>query len=301
MEAPKLQKVYENYQDQGVMVLAIGVDQNQASCLNWINRHGLTHPVLADPTRKVWRLFSMGYVPHNTVTGCDDVISYTWYGYDENAIKNAINAGLPYMIQFDHMPILWVPEWTPFTITAEITANSAFSTGYPKVFYRIDGALWTSEEMIDVGNDTFEFDFPGQSPGSTFDYYFRAEQTAGCPRSYPGPRSYFSIPIGSPTPTPIPPTATPIPPTATPNPPTATPEPTSTPTPDCINNGDVNQDTLLTAADAQLTFLIALGTYTPTEIEACSADCNGDNSVSAADAQEIFLAAIEGGSCADPL
>jgi hypothetical protein len=70
---------------------------------------------------------------------------------------------------------------------------------------------------------------------------------------------------------------------------------------ECINNGDINLDGALTAADAQLAFLFALGVYTPTEQEACAADCNGDETITAGDAQAIFFAALGSGSCADPL
>jgi hypothetical protein len=93
-----------------------------------------------------------------------------------------------------------------------------------------------------------------------------------------------------------PPTATPtVPPTATPAP------PTHTPTPDCIHHGDVNFDGVISAADAQLAFMITLGMYSPTYEEECAADCNGDGVVSAADAQLIFLTAIGSGNCVDPL
>ena len=79
-----------------------------------------------------------------------------------------------------------------------------------------------------------------------------------------------------------------------------TPAPTWTPN-DCINNGDVNQDLQITASDAQLAFQISLGAYTPTYQEECSADCDGNGMISAADAQKIFLVALGGDSCVDPL
>lgn len=93
-------------------------------------------------------------------------------------------------------------------------------------------------------------------------------------------------------------------PTPTPAPPTATPTqvpPTQTPTPDCIHNGDVNFDGVISAGDAQLAFMITLGQIIPTYEEECAADCNGDGIVSAADAQLIFLTALGSGSCVDPL
>jgi hypothetical protein len=84
--------------------------------------------------------------------------------------------------------------------------------------------------------------------------------------------------------------------------PTPTPStPTPTPTPDCINHGDINFDGVISAADAQLAFLIAIGAYAPSYEEECAADCNGDGIVTAADAQLIFLTAIGSATCVDPL
>ncbi|MBN1297992.1 hypothetical protein JXA80_14535 [bacterium] len=75
-----------------------------------------------------------------------------------------------------------------------------------------------------------------------------------------------------------------------------------TPTPNlCIHDGDVSGDGSVTAGDAQLSFLIALGSMSPTQEEACAADCNGDDSITAGDAQMIFLTALGSSSCADTL
>lgn len=76
--------------------------------------------------------------------------------------------------------------------------------------------------------------------------------------------------------------------------------PTMTPEP-CINNGDVNQDSEVTASDAQVAFLIALGSHEPTYIEACAADCNGDQGITSGDAQLIFMTALGMSNCIDPI
>jgi len=77
--------------------------------------------------------------------------------------------------------------------------------------------------------------------------------------------------------------------------------PTPTPTPGCNNDGDVNQDYNISSEDAQLTFMIALGSYSPSWVEECSADCDGSGAVTAGDAQLVFLTALGSGSCADPI
>nr|HPQ41303.1 dockerin type I repeat-containing protein [bacterium] len=80
-----------------------------------------------------------------------------------------------------------------------------------------------------------------------------------------------------------------------------TPEPTPTPTSECINDGDVTLDGEITAGDAQLAFLIALGAYAPSFEEECAADCNGNGEVTAGDAQQIFLTALGSATCVDPI
>lgn len=67
----------------------------------------------------------------------------------------------------------------------------------------------------------------------------------------------------------------------------------------CIHDGDVDGNGDITAADAQIAFLIALGAITPTYEQACSADCNGSGGVTAGDAQTIFFEVLGLGSCVD--
>ncbi len=69
----------------------------------------------------------------------------------------------------------------------------------------------------------------------------------------------------------------------------------------CINDGDVNLDSQLTAEDAQFAFMITLGSMAPTREQWCAADCSGDGEVTAGDAQAIFIAALQQGACADPI
>lgn len=87
---------------------------------------------------------------------------------------------------------------------------------------------------------------------------------------------------------------------------TPTPEPTDTPSPSatptdepCIHDGDVNLDGELSAGDAQMAFLITLGSYSPTWEQECASDCNGDDEVTAGDAQLIFMAVLGSGNCED--
>jgi hypothetical protein len=66
---------------------------------------------------------------------------------------------------------------------------------------------------------------------------------------------------------------------------------------ECLHTGDINEDDVLTAGDAQSAFQIALALWTPTYQQACAADCTGDGTVTSGDAQAIFLAALGLGTC----
>lgn len=77
--------------------------------------------------------------------------------------------------------------------------------------------------------------------------------------------------------------------------------PIQTPTPPCINDGDVNLQGSITAEDAQWAFSIALGMLSPSFEQECAADCNGDDTVTAGDAQLIFATALGSDSCVDPM
>ena len=77
--------------------------------------------------------------------------------------------------------------------------------------------------------------------------------------------------------------------------------PMQTQTQPCIRDGDVNLDSSITAEDAQLAFMIAMGMFIPPYEKWCAADCSGDGEVTAGDAQLVFLAALGQGTCFDPL
>jgi hypothetical protein len=70
---------------------------------------------------------------------------------------------------------------------------------------------------------------------------------------------------------------------------------------DCIRNGDVNLDGMLTAGDAQAAFEIVLGMWYGTPRQECAADCNGDGILTASDAQAIFMTVLGNDACEDPL
>lgn len=72
-EMPAIQAAYERYRDQGFEVLAVAVDQNPGSprpdggvdgpVSDFVDRFGLTFPVLLDPTGGTERLYGVDGLP----------------------------------------------------------------------------------------------------------------------------------------------------------------------------------------------------------------------------------------------
>jgi hypothetical protein len=75
--------------------------------------------------------------------------------------------------------------------------------------------------------------------------------------------------------------------------------PSSTPTPECLHTGDVDNSSIVTVGDAQLTFAIALSFIQPDYFQSCASNCNGDGFITVGDAQLIFLTALAAGTCMD--
>jgi len=76
-EAPVVQQMYQQYQDQGLMVLAPGWNESQSSCLSWVNMFSLTYEVLSDVPPSVSLLFIPGspyYFPHNSIIDQDQIL-----------------------------------------------------------------------------------------------------------------------------------------------------------------------------------------------------------------------------------
>ncbi|MBN2385049.1 TlpA family protein disulfide reductase [bacterium] len=98
-EASKAEALYQQYKDQGLMILSVlfedlqGNPANAADCATWADKYGLTFPVLYDNNRQVWNLFNTeGYIPLNLVMDRNMVIRYKDVGYNESAIKSMIES-----------------------------------------------------------------------------------------------------------------------------------------------------------------------------------------------------------------
>jgi len=247
--------------------------------------------------------------PWTLVFDGDDIITAS---YDGNVYRisggsaTAIWTGLtdPFGIAIDASRNLYVSEYTQGRIKKRSPTGTVTTLvdglGQPEgIRMGPDGCLWVADTLNgEVYRITMSGEIDTVDPqGHDFSIAVNLGQVRGdhmmlgCAG---GNGRVYQLTRQPPTPTP---TATP---SAT-DTPTPSPEPTVTATPPCIHDGDVTLDAILSAADAQLAFMITLGSYSPTWDEACAADCNGDDAITAGDAQQIFFAVLGSGSCEDPI
>lgn len=97
-ELPHLQRLYEAYRDQGLVVLAISMDgpESIANVGPQARRYGLGFPVLLDEETRVVGIYNpKGAAPFTVMIGRDGAIAKTREGYsagDEVAIEADIRA-----------------------------------------------------------------------------------------------------------------------------------------------------------------------------------------------------------------
>jgi peroxiredoxin len=95
-ELPHLERLYQEYRDQGLVVLAVSMDgpESAANVPSFARRHGLTFPVLVDEeTRVVGRYNPKRTAPFTMIVGRDGLVAKRREGYhagDEVAIEEDI-------------------------------------------------------------------------------------------------------------------------------------------------------------------------------------------------------------------
>jgi hypothetical protein len=96
VEAPRIQDMFEDYEEQGLMVLGVGYLETIQSCTVWKNFHYLTHPVLSDPTGSVTLQYvpSAGgvYLPHSTIIDPNHIVRFTQTGFDDSTARHVLDS-----------------------------------------------------------------------------------------------------------------------------------------------------------------------------------------------------------------
>lgn len=191
--------IFDQYHDQGVMILSIGLWENQADCAYWKHYHRLNFPVLSDENGRVWDDFSMGGVPHLTVIDCNHTVLYTEAGFNEQEILDHLIPELETSIAIQVLPTGDTETFNQSVpVQAEFPQGTAFLTGYPSVFWSVDGIAFTDITMEPALGNVYTANVPGSAVETEVYYYFDLRSDFGCNRLVPhnAPSTFFQFRIG---------------------------------------------------------------------------------------------------------
>ncbi len=79
-DMPKIQAIYEQYRDQGFVVLGIGDNESESSVRNFRSRYGLTFPIMANPSGRVADEYLTTGVPAYYFIGNSGKLGFVWSG-----------------------------------------------------------------------------------------------------------------------------------------------------------------------------------------------------------------------------
>lgn len=101
-EMPQLQKLYEQYKDDGLLVLGISVDSSgqERRIQQLVESAGVTFPILRDPEKRVVRTFETIGTPQTLLIDKNGELVYHWRGQfnpqsdsAQTIVRNALAKG----------------------------------------------------------------------------------------------------------------------------------------------------------------------------------------------------------------
>jgi peroxiredoxin len=86
-EAPYLQQnIWEKFRTRNVQVMAIAREQTLEEATKFAEKFKWRFPVLVDPQRKFYALFTPQYIPWNVIVDPNGVIQYSAAGFDSKKL-----------------------------------------------------------------------------------------------------------------------------------------------------------------------------------------------------------------------
>lgn len=73
-ELPSMEKLYQELKDKGFTILALSIDKNESPVKRFVEKLGLTFPVLLDPKNRITRLYRTTGVPETFIIDRDGII-----------------------------------------------------------------------------------------------------------------------------------------------------------------------------------------------------------------------------------
>jgi thiol-disulfide isomerase/thioredoxin len=91
VEMPDLQRVYDQYQNQGLRILAVNLGESRTDVAKWAQDFGLTFDVILDEDQRIGGLYYLRGQPSTYVVSPDGVITHIILGpTSESALSTAL-------------------------------------------------------------------------------------------------------------------------------------------------------------------------------------------------------------------
>lgn len=166
-EIPAIVDMYNQFNDQGLIILSIGRQWNHPyNCQGWADL-GLLNPVLDDDTTTVWSWFGLGYVPQSIIIDHTMTVRYNDLGFDAAETAAIISTLLnemstvniaenePIPNQFEITPPFPNPFNARISWTLELERDSYVEANIidlsGKIIYKI------TEQNLRAGSHTFSW------------------------------------------------------------------------------------------------------------------------------------------------
>ncbi|MCD4653703.1 TlpA family protein disulfide reductase [bacterium] len=179
--------MWQDYKDEWVQVISIGVGHSVAEAKAWQQKFGLTYPVLADPNGAVWNKFGMMYIPHNTIIDDLMICLYTNSGFPETTIRNLLTTHSAPLVKILHTVHPNTENTVDaYNISARIYSGGNLLPASIKIYWNIDGSMsFDAITMANIGGDMYQGYIPAQAIGTTVYYYVHAEADNGKVSNFP--------------------------------------------------------------------------------------------------------------------
>ncbi|WLD91871.1 thiol-disulfide oxidoreductase ResA [Alkalihalobacillus sp. AL-G] len=95
-EMPAMQRQYEKYKDEGVVILAVNIAESKFTVQNFADRKGLTFPIVLDKQREVVDAYGVGNLPATYLISPEGkVIKKTAGELTDTIIRNYLEKIMP--------------------------------------------------------------------------------------------------------------------------------------------------------------------------------------------------------------
>ena len=92
LEMPELQALYEQYHDNGLMILAVNMGENRTTIRNWITEFGYTFDVILDQDQILFERYQVRGQPSTFIVSPQGIITHIFYGATtERSLLNALS------------------------------------------------------------------------------------------------------------------------------------------------------------------------------------------------------------------